>query len=131
MGVRALLAGPAFGLLLLAAPPGDVNALDANGRLGGTVTARTAGDAWTAEGRSFAPFELTVRNTSQWKGRFFGAIALDDGKAGTCHWFVEVEAGATANVRKECRQRRAFRDWDLTAKAHLVGAPKPPEREDL
>ena len=117
-------------VLLLAAPAGDVNALDANGRLGGTVTARVAGESWTAEGKSFTPFELSVRNTTQLKGRYFGKIVLDEGKSVECHWYVELEPNTSATLRKECRQRRAFRDWDLAPKAQLLGAPKLPERDD-
>jgi hypothetical protein len=105
-----------------------VDAADAAGRKTGSITVERAGDPWTADGKTFAPFSVVVRNTAAAKAHFFGNIALDGGKAGDCNWYAVVDAGATKRIEKPCKQRRVWSDFAITAKAEVArskAAPTP------
>lgn len=104
----------------------SIDVADTAGRKAGIVAIERAGEAWTAEGRTFAPFTIVVRSSAAATGRFFGTILLDGGRAGDCTWYVEVEAGASKRIEKQCRQRRPFETFSATAKVEL---PRPPREE--
>ena len=102
----------------------SADAVDSQGRKAGSVTVERAGDPWTAEGKTFAPFTVVIRNTAPQKAAFFGNIALDGGKAGDCTWFTAVDAGASKRIEKPCKQRRAWTDFSVTAKVEIPRLPK-------
>lgn len=104
----------------------DVDAVDASGRKAGAVTVERAGDPLAADGKTWTPFTIVVRSSAQAKGRFFGTILLDGGRAGDCTWYVEVDAGASKRIEKACRQRRPFESFSATAKVDL---PEPRREE--
>jgi hypothetical protein len=121
-------------LLLLAIPvlaqdnARSADAPDATGRKVGSVTVERTGQPWSADGKTFAPFSVVVRNGAPLKAHFFGEIALDGGKAGDCHWYVLVDPNATKRIEKACKQRREWSDFRVSAKAEVVrvkAAPTP------
>lgn len=113
-------------LCLAAGAPKSADALDANGRKHGSITVERAGDPWTSDGKSFAPFSVVIRNASSSKASFFGNIALDGGKAGDCTWYAAVDAGATKRIEKPCKQRRSWSDFTITAKVEVPRSKAPP-----
>lgn len=95
------------------------DAKDESGQRTGSVTVERAGEPWTAEGKTFAPFSVVVRNAGTTAAHFFGKIALDGGKAGDCTWYALVDSGSTKRIEKACKQRRAWSEFEITAKTEV------------
>lgn len=120
----AILASSAAAVAADASRTAD--AADVSGRKTGSVTVERAGEPWSAEGKTFAPFSVVVRNTASARVHFFGNIALDGGQAGDCNWYAVVDAGATKRIEKPCKQRRAWSDFAVTAKAEVARSKAAP-----
>ena len=131
--LAVLVASVIASVALAADASKSADAVDANGRKQGSITVERAGEPWTADGKTFAPFSVVVRNAGASKASFFGNISLDGGKAGDCTWYAAVDAGATKRIEKPCKQRRAWNDFAITAKAEVPrskAAPTPTPTPD-
>jgi hypothetical protein len=93
---------------------------DKDGNDAGTVSV-VKDKEWSGDGKTFTIFNLTVKNSSGKKGKFFGEIKLDGGASGSCTYFLEVGPGEAGKNAKDCKQSASWASFEADGKVEFGG----------